>query len=93
MFTGIIEEVGTVKAFDRNSSGARLVISAGQVLADLSVGGSISVNGVCLTAIDITDTSFTLPIDLEPGITYQWTIRAGNTKGWGKPFPFRQYTT
>ena len=64
MFTGIIEEVGTVKAFDRNSSGARLVISAGQVLADLSVGGSISVNGVCLTAIDITDTSFAA--DLSP---------------------------
>ena len=64
MFTGIIEEVGTVKAFDRNSSGARLVISAGQVLADLSVGGSISVNGVCLTAIDITGTSFAA--DLSP---------------------------
>ena len=42
---------------------------------------------------DITDTSLTIPIDLEPGITYQWTIRPGNTKGWGKPFPFRQYTT
>ena len=42
---------------------------------------------------DITDTSLTIPIDLEPGVTYQWTLRAGNTKGWGKPFPFRQYTT
>ena len=42
---------------------------------------------------DIAETSLTLPIDLEPGVTYQWTIRAGNTKGWGKPFPFRQYTT
>ena len=42
---------------------------------------------------DIADTSLTIPIDLEPGVTYQWTIRAGNTKGWGKPFPFRQYTT
>ena len=45
------------------------------------------------TREDITDTSLTIPIDLEPGITYQWTIRPGNTKGWGKPFPFRQYTT
>ena len=42
---------------------------------------------------DITDTSLTIPIDLEPGVTYQWTIRAGNAKGWGKPFPFRQDTT
>ena len=42
---------------------------------------------------DITDTSLTLPIDLERGITYQWTIRAGNAKAWGKPFPCREYTT
>ncbi len=64
MFTGIIEEVGRVKAFDRHSSGARLVIGAGEVLADLPVGGSIAVNGVCLTAIDLTDTSFAA--DLSP---------------------------
>ena len=64
MFTGIIEEVGTVKAFDRHSSGTRLVIGAGEVLADLLVGGSIAVNGVCLTAIDLTDTSFAA--DLSP---------------------------
>ena len=42
---------------------------------------------------DITDTSLTLPIDLDTGVTYQWAIRAGNANGWGKPFPFRQYTT
>ena len=40
---------------------------------------------------DLTETSLTLPIDLEDGITYQWTIRAGNANGWGKPFPFKRY--
>jgi len=40
---------------------------------------------------DLTETYLTLPIDLEDGITYQWTIRAGNSNGWGKPFPFKRY--
>ena len=40
---------------------------------------------------DLTETSLTLPLDLEDGITYQWTIRAGNANGWGKPFPFKRY--
>ena len=40
---------------------------------------------------DITETSLTLPISLEEGIAYKWTIRAGNDKGWGKPSPFQQY--
>ena len=40
---------------------------------------------------DIKNTSLTLPVDLEEGVTYQWTIRAGNAKGWGKPSPFKIY--
>ena len=64
MFTGIIEEVGTVKAFDRHSSGARLVVGAGKVLSDLPIGGSIAINGVCLTAVNVTDDSFAA--DLSP---------------------------
>lgn len=41
---------------------------------------------------DITDTALTLPVDLEKGVKYQWTIRAGNAKGWGKPSPFKVYS-
>lgn len=40
---------------------------------------------------DLTETSLILPIDLEPGVVYKWTIRAGNAKGWGKPNPFKEY--
>lgn len=48
MFTGIIEEVGQVR-----QAGSRLEIVAKLILEDLIIGGSVSVNGVCLTAVDI----------------------------------------
>src|SRR5580658_8394287 len=64
MFTGIIEELGTVIALDHGSTGARLIIGCTTVLEDLREGGSIAVNGLCLTAIDIQPTSFAA--DLSP---------------------------
>jgi len=59
MFTGIIEELGTVV-----SAGNRLVIQCRTVLSDASEGSSIAVNGVCLTALDLTPNSFAA--DLAP---------------------------
>ncbi len=59
MFTGIIEEVGRVR-----TPGARLVIEANVVLGDLVPGGSIAVNGVCLTAVEIAADHFVA--DLAP---------------------------
>lgn len=53
MFTGIIEELGTVADFDK-----RLVIRCSAVLADAEEGASIAVNGVCLTALDLTGDTF-----------------------------------
>jgi riboflavin synthase len=64
MFTGIIEQLGTVQSLTRGPAGARLTIGADLVLSDLTVGASIAVNGVCLTAIDISDTTFAA--DLSP---------------------------
>ena len=55
MFTGLIEEMGLVTKFDRGSDSARIEIKGEKVFADLAVGGSIAVNGVCLTAIEIND--------------------------------------
>lgn len=63
MFTGIVEELGTVEAFDRRA-GARLLVGCARVLADLTMGGSIAVNGVCLTAVDIRPDGFSA--DLAP---------------------------
>jgi riboflavin synthase len=53
MFTGIVEELGTVRAVRRGAAGARLDIAATVVVADAEIGSSISVDGVCLTAVEI----------------------------------------
>ncbi len=55
MFTGIIEELGSVRAIDRREGGARLEIAATKVLADARAGDSIAVSGCCLTVVDRGD--------------------------------------
>ncbi len=65
MFTGIVEEVGRVAAFEASEAGARLTVQAGVVLADLEIGGSIAVNGCCLTAVAITPDGFAADISPE----------------------------
>ena len=55
MFTGIIEELGSVRTIDRREGGARLEIAASRVLADVRAGDSIAVNGCCLTVVDRGD--------------------------------------
>ncbi len=49
MFTGIVEELGTVRAIEPRATGVRLEIQATTVLEDARIGGSIATNGVCLT--------------------------------------------
>lgn len=58
MFTGIIEEIGTVKNIQRNGSNSYIVIEAKKVLEDVHLGDSIAVNGVCLTVTKIDSTIF-----------------------------------
>jgi len=52
MFTGIVEELGTVRAITPNAGGARIEIVAKLVLEDATMGASIAVNGCCLTVVD-----------------------------------------
>jgi riboflavin synthase len=59
MFTGIIEEVGRVARIANEKGSRRLTISASHLAKELKQGESISVSGVCLTAVDITPQSFT----------------------------------
>ncbi|CAN5594116.1 MAG: riboflavin synthase [Actinomycetota bacterium] len=49
MFTGIVEELGTVTAVERSATGAMLVVACSTVVADARVGDSINVNGCCVT--------------------------------------------
>jgi riboflavin synthase len=55
VFTGIVEEVGTVVARADQTDAARLRIRAAKVLEDVALGDSISVSGVCLTVTDVED--------------------------------------
>ena len=64
MFTGIVEELGTVAALEPHPAGARLVVQCREVLEDTREGSSISVNGACLTAVALTPESFAA--DLAP---------------------------
>jgi riboflavin synthase len=65
MFTGIIEELGSVRSIEERGENARLVISARVVTEGTNHGDSISVNGVCLTALDIEPDSFAADVSRE----------------------------
>lgn len=65
MFTGIIEELGTVQHIERRGEGARIVITADVVTSDAKDGDSIAVNGVCLTALNVKKDSFAADVSRE----------------------------
>jgi len=58
MFTGIIEEVGTIRRIEQRGENRSITIAAEKTLSDLRTGDSIAVSGVCLTALDIQTDSF-----------------------------------
>jgi len=58
MFTGIVEEVGSVTRIEQRGENRRITIAAVDVSQELKAGDSVSVSGVCLTAIDIEPGSF-----------------------------------
>jgi len=55
MFTGIVEELGAVRAIVPDEGGARIEIAATTVLTDAEIGASIAVNGCCLTVVELHD--------------------------------------
>src|SRR5215217_7385744 len=65
MFTGIIEELGSVRSIEERGENARIVISAHVVTEGTNHGDSIAVNGVCLTALDIQSDSFAADVSRE----------------------------
>ncbi len=58
MFTGLVEEMGTVRERVPSAAGARMVIGCDVVREGLAIGDSVSVNGACLTVVELTDDSF-----------------------------------
>ncbi len=59
MFTGIIQSVGTLRRLEPRGGDVRLTIATGKLpMADVAMGDSIAVNGVCLTAVDLSSSAF-----------------------------------
>lgn len=73
MFTGLVEEIGTIQSILKGTKSAKLVIKAHKILDGVQLGDSIAVNGVCLTVTDFTSHSFSLDVMAE-------TIRNTNLK-------------
>jgi riboflavin synthase len=65
MFTGIIEELGRVRQIEKCGDDARIVIEARTVTEGSADGDSISVNGVCLTALEVQPGSFAADVSKE----------------------------
>lgn len=78
MFTGIVEELGTVAAVEDQGDAIRLTISASTVLDGTGLGDSIAVNGCCLTVAERTDGTWTADVMQE---TLDKTSLAGVTPG------------
>lgn len=73
MFTGLVEEIGTVQSIAKSTKSARITIKADKVLEGIKVGDSIATNGVCLTATEFNSSSFTIDVMAE-------TMRRSNLK-------------
>jgi len=73
LFTGIIEELGTVQKLDAFKDSARLTVEARKILQGSQIGDSIAVNGVCLTVTEMSGSTFSVDIMYE-------TLRKTNLK-------------
>ncbi|WP_449536813.1 riboflavin synthase [Ferdinandcohnia sp. Marseille-Q9671] len=73
MFTGIIEEIGKIKAINGSQDAVEMVIQAKRILDDVNLGDSISVNGVCLTVTSFTTDGFT--VDVMPETVKSTSLR------------------
>jgi riboflavin synthase len=65
LFTGIIEEVGTVLGIAKQKKNRRLTVSSVGLAKELTTGESIAVSGVCLTAVEVAPTSFSADLAQE----------------------------
>ena len=94
MFTGIVQEIGSVEAVEHGRGGVRLAVRAPATAADAKPGDSIAVSGVCLTAAEVADGVLALDAvpetlartslaRLEPGavVNVEAPLRAGDPLG------------
>lgn len=65
MFTGLVEEIGTVTSIVKSAKSARITVKAKTVLEKVRLGDSISTNGVCLTVTQFSSESFSVDVMAE----------------------------
>ena len=65
MFTGLIAELGSITAIKKSETSAVFTINAPELISEISVGDSVAVNGVCLTATSIDGTTFTADVMIQ----------------------------
>ncbi|SHI67349.1 riboflavin synthase alpha chain [Geosporobacter subterraneus DSM 17957] len=79
MFTGLVEEIGTIQSILKGTKSAKIVIQAKKILEKVQLGDSIAVNGVCLTVTDFTSHSFAVDVMAETiGRTNLGDLTAGS---------------
>lgn len=100
MFTGIIEETGTIESMKKAGSSMALTIKCSKILEDVHLGDSIAVNGICLTVTDFTKSQFTVDVmpetvkatslnDLSKGKESEFGKSDGGKRAIWRPFRFR----
>lgn len=62
MFTGIVEEIGTVRKIVHGSLSITLAINCSKILEDVKIGDSIAVNGICLTVVEMSSSWFAVDV-------------------------------
>lgn len=78
MFTGMIEEIGEIRALNPNGSGLDVVIDCKKILSDVKVGDSISVNGCCQTVVEFGENYFKTNLSQETlGISTFSNLKVG----------------
>ncbi len=62
MFTGLIEEIGHIKAMKKGGNSIRLSVAANKIMDDVKLGDSIATNGICLTVVDFDSNGFSADV-------------------------------
>ncbi len=80
MFTGLVQELGLIKGISKSESSAVLTINAPKTVPHINKGDSVAINGVCLTAVDISTDSFSADVMVQTlRMTNLGNLQAGSS--------------
>jgi riboflavin synthase len=80
MFTGLVQELGLIKGISKSESSAVLTINAPKTVPHINKGDSVAINGVCLTAVDVSTDSFSADVMVQTlRMTTLGNLQAGSS--------------